>query len=764
MKKRVLLVLVALMAVITAMTQDYDFSAVAPTGQTLYYEINGNEVSVVPPVADFPCWNGYTMPVGNLVIPDSVSYMGEIFPVTSIGPNAFHHDNQVLTSVTIPDGVTSIGHNAFQLCRGLVSVNIPQNVTAIYNYTFSSCNSLLSITLPEGLNTLSLSAFRECSSLTSITIPSSLTTIGQKAFYLCTNLTHVIISEGVVNISTDAFRGCTNLSSVTIPSSVSSISSTAFTGCNNITYLNYNNLINTPNFIPHNNLHTLVVGNNVTSIYSNAFSNISTLTHITLGNSVSSIGENAFSSCNNIDTIIALPAIAPILGSSAFANVPSNVIVNIPCGSTYSYSSTWTQFSNFVEQFDYSLSALSADVEMGSVNIDTDPTCQSPAVVSATANYGYQFDHWSDGNTDNPRTLTVTQDTSLMAYFVSATNPSQEDSLFNVVANNAMGGGVYPSGSTAIVFALPQVDLQFAGWSDGEAANPRHIVVTSDTTLTALYRAPDTVRVYDTVINIVYDTTEYNHYYYDTTHIYDTLIIYDTTRVFDTLVYVNIDTLNHYYYDTTHVFDTLIVLDTTRIYDTMIYVNIDTLNHYYFDTTHIYDTLVVYDTTRVYDTLVYVNHYYYDTTLIFDTLIYVNIDTLHYYHYDTTHTIDTVMFFDTTSITHYIFDSIWVYDSVWVYDTTFVLDTVYFFDTVYIEVPVQGVDGVEMVNVKVYTYHTQIIVEGAQGLAVRLYDINGRLIATKRDDSPITYFYVQTSGTYLVRVGEYPARRVVVIR
>lgn len=407
---------------------------------------------------------------------------------------------------------------------------------------------------------------------------------------------------------------------------------------------------------------------------------------------------------------------------------------------------------------------------MGSVNVETEPTCLVPAMVSATPKENFNFGHWSDGNTDNPRTLMVTQDTMLVAYFVGS---------FTVVANNAMGGGVYPAGNTAVVFALPQVDLQFAGWSDGQTANPRYVVVTSDTTLTALFRAPDTVRVYntttvyDTVINMVYDTTEYNHYIYDTTHVFDTLVVYDTTRVYDTIVYVNIDTLhhyyydtvintvydtteyNHYFYDTTRVYDTLVVLDTTRVFDTLVFVNIDTLHHYYFDTTRVFDTLVNLDT---------VHHYFFDATLVYDTVVQLHIDTLHYYHYDTTHTVDTQVFYDTTSVTHYVFDSTWVFDSVWLFDSVYVTDTVYFFDTVYIEVPVQGVEGLETVNVKVYTNHNQIVVDGIEGMAVRLYDVNGRLLATKTGNTPTTYFYVQTSGTYLVRVGDLPARRVVVIR
>lgn len=297
-----------------------------------------------------------------------------------------------------------------------------------------------------------------------------------------------------------------------------------------------------------------------------------------------------------------------------------------------------------------------------------------------------------------------------------------------------MGGGVYESGSTAVIFALPQVDMQFAGWSDNETANPRQIVVTSDTVLTARYQAPDTVRIYDTttiydtVINIVYDTTEYNHYYYDTTRIYDTLVVFDTTWTIDTLV----------------------VYDTTRVFDTMVFVNIDTVNHYYFDTTRVFDTLVSLDT---------IHHYYFDTTRVFDTMVFVNIDTVNHYYFDTTRTVDTLVFYDTTSVTHYVFDSTWVFDSVWIFDSVYIFDTIYIHDTI-----VVGVDDVETINAKIYIHNGQIVVEGAEGNQVWLYDAVGRMIATKQEDSAPIRFNVPASGTYLVKVGNYPARRVVVIR
>ena len=87
-----------------------------------------------------------------------------------------------------------------------------------------------------------------------------------------------------------------------------------------------------------------------------------------------------------------------------------------------SYYSRWSYFSNFVEDEGFTFSATSADENMGTVQVLTQPTCQAPsAVVNAVANEGYHFDHWNNGVTDNPYVLTVTDDTALVAYFVANT-------------------------------------------------------------------------------------------------------------------------------------------------------------------------------------------------------------------------------------------------------------------------------------------------------------------------------------------------------
>ena len=108
----------------------------------------------------------------------------------------------------------SIGNSAFSWCLSLSSITIPNSVTSIGDYAFSGCISLTSITIPNSVTSIGNSAFSECSSLTSVTIPNSVTSIGEYAFYYCDALTSVTIGNSVMSIGNYAFQDCSSLTTV----------------------------------------------------------------------------------------------------------------------------------------------------------------------------------------------------------------------------------------------------------------------------------------------------------------------------------------------------------------------------------------------------------------------------------------------------------------------------------------------------------------------------------------------------------------------
>lgn len=131
----------------------------------------------------------------------------------TIGDSAFAYCIS-LTSITIPDSVTSIGDSAFYGCDSLTSLTIPDSVTSIGDWVFYGCSNLTSLTIPNSVTTIGDAAFYLCRSLTSVTIGNSVTSIGEKAFAWCKNLTNVTIPDSLTSIGKEAFRYCYSLTDV----------------------------------------------------------------------------------------------------------------------------------------------------------------------------------------------------------------------------------------------------------------------------------------------------------------------------------------------------------------------------------------------------------------------------------------------------------------------------------------------------------------------------------------------------------------------
>ncbi len=300
---------------------------------------------------------------------------------------------------------------------GADSVTIPNSVTAIYSPGFSDCRGPLSIDLPNSLTEITYDAFSDCTGLTSIIIPDSVTYIGMGAFGGCTNLRELKLPNAPARIDNFAFTHCTSLTSLTIPNLISEIGSYAFGDCTGLTSLYYEAdsclYISSSAFVYDTNITQLVIGENVRWIPAGAFSSFGN--RYLYQDGVPTGYEPIIIS----PTIISKSRVAPALGTDVFAGIADTVPVYIPCGSGESYDSSWSYFSNFIEVVMDTLTVETENSEMGVVEVLEEPSCAngSTATIAANANPGYHFTAWSDGNTDNPRQLVVTQDTIITAHF-----------------------------------------------------------------------------------------------------------------------------------------------------------------------------------------------------------------------------------------------------------------------------------------------------------------------------------------------------------
>ncbi len=210
-------------------------------------------------------------------------------------------------------------------------------VLLIEGYAFSSCISLTSVTIPNSVTTIGEEAFENCSSLTSVTIPNSVTTIGGSAFYNCRSLTSITIPNSVTTIEQYAFSDCSSLTSVTIPNSVTTIGYRAFDNCSSLTSITVGEN-NTAYKSIDGNLYT----KDGTTLIQYAIGK--TATEFIIPNSVTTIGECAFNNCSSLTSVIFEDAEGWVVN---FTSISSTDLANAKTAkifltSTYVYD-TWTK-------------------------------------------------------------------------------------------------------------------------------------------------------------------------------------------------------------------------------------------------------------------------------------------------------------------------------------------------------------------------------------------------------------------------------------
>ena len=276
---------------------------------------------------------------GELIIPEII----DGFPVTRIGRWAFSNCD-TLTSIVIPNSITSISYHAFDGCAGLTSIKVSNN-NNVYDSRYN-CNAIIetennrlilgcpNTAIPNDVTSIGGSAFFGCTSLKSVTIPDSVTSIESTAFYGCTGLTNIKIPSSVKNIDTYAFENCTNLISIKVSDNMIYMGTDVFRNTafynddlnwdNDILYIG-NYLIDTRETLSG----SCVIRNGTKLIAENAFNSCEYLTDITLPSSIIGIGFAAFSGCTNLKSI-AIPNSVTSIESATFSRCNSLISITIP--------------------------------------------------------------------------------------------------------------------------------------------------------------------------------------------------------------------------------------------------------------------------------------------------------------------------------------------------------------------------------------------------------------------------------------------------
>lgn len=419
----------------------------------------GSNVTRIP---DFAFRNCYYL-AGNLNLPNTITYIGD---------QAFSSCDGFMGTLTLPNQLTTIGESAFGECYGFVgNLVIPETVTSIGRWAFAGCSGFTgNLVIPDGITEIEEETFEGCTGLTGVTIGNGVTEIGEEAFLYCPSLEEVTIGEAVTTIGGRAFWACPNLTTV-------------YYNATNCTQMYtregseyYSVFSNEEGDVEHTPITQIIIGDNVQSIPDQAFKNSPNLGELVIPASVSSIGSYAFAGCNGLAAITAVPSVPPTLGAYVFQDVNTAIPVKVPCGALNAYRSAsgWSNFTNILEDYPYSVTVTSNDNIMGIASVTQVPNCTNngQAVVTATPNLGYDFVGWTENglqvSTDAVYIFTITANRSLVANFATS---SQSYYNINVTANPTnggvvSGGGTYEEGQMCTVTAIPNTGFTFINWTE----------------------------------------------------------------------------------------------------------------------------------------------------------------------------------------------------------------------------------------------------------------------------------------------------------
>lgn len=218
--------------------------------------------------------------ITDIVIPSQIVDGNDTYRVTAIADYAFcgyapgSGMTSQFTSIQIPEGIESIGNNAFKYCEQLTEIKLPSTLKNIGEYAFEACIGITSVVIPNEVTVIQQRAFEDCTKLQSVTLPPKLTSLEYGVFMGCENLANIELPNTLKYLGGSAFYGCSNLKSITVPSGVTTIEQWTFSACTS--------------------LQTLKLSEGLKEIKKESIEECTSLAKITIPSSVETIGNSVF--------------------------------------------------------------------------------------------------------------------------------------------------------------------------------------------------------------------------------------------------------------------------------------------------------------------------------------------------------------------------------------------------------------------------------------------------------------------------------------
>lgn len=376
----------------------------------LWFDIESDETCILRSTWIGPKYSG------DIIVPEKAIYDGKEYTVTkTLG--AFWRCDE-LTSVSLPETITTIGDQSFENCKKLHTLKIPNSVTYIGSYAFNECNALAGITIPEGVTVIGRSAFRHCDNITSVNIPNGIKYIDYATFAGCGKLTSINLPNSLTHIGESAFSAC-RFTSITIPASVDSLGNYAFTSCEWLTEINLDHIskigryafqnnfclksanifkaqdVADKSFLECKNIETFVLPYyGWTENFKMDFSSLVSLKSLYIGEGTTYIPDAAFGNKANLLNVYSNATTPPSISPTTFSYITcykGTLYVPKGCIDAYKNTEGWSMFRDF-QELPYQVSVTGKDVSVDLNRSITVDASVSPADATTAPVKWYSLD------------------------------------------------------------------------------------------------------------------------------------------------------------------------------------------------------------------------------------------------------------------------------------------------------------------------------------------------------------------------------------